>query len=146
MHARLTLIFICDRSETYQAFLSEFRSADFRVLVARNLTQAKSLLLEGSADAIIIRHDDARDDRVLAAKLKRIAPRVPVFLITNQAQKPQPNIDSVWRGDLGDTVVTRGMAMFFRHLFKPTGQASAIEPAASELAPFLARLVSQVSG
>jgi len=146
MDASLTLLFICDRPHTYETFISEFRSADFRVLIARNLTQAKATLLSGSVHAVVIRHDDGHDDRPLAAKLKRIAARLPVFLITNQAQLPQPNIDSVWRGDFGDEVVTRGMATFFRHLLKPSGLTRGVEPARSEFQLFLAGLVPQSVG
>jgi hypothetical protein len=146
MKASSTLLFLCDRAQQYEVFLSEFRTAEIRILIARNLTQAKSMLLSKPADGIVIRHDGAADDRSLAVKLKRIAPRTPVFLITDQKQQPQAAIDLVWRGELTDRTVARGMALFFRHLFRPCDPSRALQPALREPNSFFAALAAQSSG
>jgi hypothetical protein len=120
MNSRLTLVFVCDQSHLYSGFLTEFRSADFQVLTARNIAQAKGVLLTRSVNAIIICHDGLRDDRPLAPQLKRTAPDVPIFLFTAYQQPLPEDVDSIWRFDQGDSVVARGMAVFCRNLFKPT--------------------------
>jgi hypothetical protein len=120
MSTRLTLLFVCDRSYLYSNLIEEFRTADFQVLIARNLAQAKSALLARSINFIVLCHDWTRDDRPLAASLKGAAPQVPVFLFTDQEETRLPaDIDSVWRVDLRDELLTRGMAVFFRRLFSP---------------------------
>jgi len=117
MSTRLTLLFICDRSYLYSTFIDEFRAADFQVVVARTLTHAKSLLLTRPLSGVVLCHDCSRDDRPQAGPLKRLAPHLPVFLLTDQEQSLPADIDCVWRSDLGDEVLTRGMAVFFRHIF-----------------------------
>ena len=119
MSSRLTLLFVSNQSHLYSTFIDEFRGADFQVLIARNLVQAKSLLLTHYPSGIVLCHDCSRDDRTLAGPLKRIAPHLPVFLLTNREQPRVADIDCVWRSDLDDDVLTRGMAVFFRHLFSP---------------------------
>lgn len=120
MSTRLTLLFVCDRSYLYSNFIEEFRAADFQVPIARNLEQAKSALLARSISGVVLCHDWSRDDRPLAAALKRTAPDVPVFLLTDQEQpRLAADIDCIWRSDLRDEVLTRGMAVFFRRLFSP---------------------------
>ena len=116
MSTRLTLLFICDRSYLYSSFINEFRAADFQVLIARNLTLAKSILLTRPLDGVVLCHDCSRDDRPQAGPLKRLAPRVPIFLLTDQEQSRHADIDCVWRSDLGDKVLTRGMAVFLHHI------------------------------
>ena|ERR1700757_4131409 len=119
MSTRLTLLFVCDRSYLYSTFIEEFRAADFQVLIARNLAQAKSALLARAVSCVVLCHDCSRDDRPLAASLKRMAPHIPVFLLTDRQQSMSSDIDSIWRSDLRDEVLTRSMAVFFRHLFGP---------------------------
>src|SRR5579863_1239286 len=124
MSTRLTLLFVCDRSYLYSKFIEEFRAADFQVPIARNLAQAKSALLARSISGVVLCHDWSRDDRPLAASLKRTAPQVPVFLLTDQVQPRLPaDIDCIWRSDLRDEVLIRGMAVFFRRLFSPSDAA-----------------------
>lgn len=120
MNSRLTLLFVCDESQLYSEFLTEFRSADFQVLIARNIARAKAILLTRSVNAIVLSHDDRRDDRALAPRLKRSSPGVPIFLLTDQEQPRPDDIDSIWRLEAGDAVVARGMAVFCRNLFQPT--------------------------
>ncbi len=120
MNSRLTLIFVCDQIHPGSAFLTEFRSADFEVLSVRNIARARAILLTRSVNAIVLCHDDRRDDRELAPQLKRIAPGVPVFLLTDQEQPRPDDVDSIWRFEPGDAVVARGMAVFCRNLFQPT--------------------------
>jgi len=118
MNSRLTLLFLCEHAEHYAGFLEEFRAADFQVLVARNVGHAKALLLTKNVTFIVLRHDCSGDDRLLASPLKRIAPDVRIFLLTDQAQPRPADVDSLWRWHVGDEVVTRGMARFFRHLLQ----------------------------
>jgi hypothetical protein len=108
---------LCDQPHLYSNFIAEFRAADFQVLTARSLAQAKAVLLTRSVKAIVLCHDSARDDRPLAPPLKRMTPQVPVFLLTDRAQALPAEVDSIWLSDLRDEVVTRGMAVFFRHIF-----------------------------
>ena len=112
MSSRLTLLFLCDQADSYAAFLAEFHSANFQVLLARNVAQAEAVLQRQTVDGVMLRHDYLRDDRPLAAKIKRITPRIPVFLLTELEQPKHADIDSVWRAELGDTVVARAMAVF----------------------------------
>lgn len=146
MKASSTLLFICDQVQQYEVFISEFRAVETRILIARNLIQAKTMLLANPADGIIIRHDSAADDRPLAAKLKRIAPRTPVFLITDQKQQPLAAVDSIWRGELNDRVVARAIALLFRHLFQPSEALQTSKPTLRESNVFLAALAAQASG
>ena len=146
MKASSTLLFLCDRAQQYEVFISEFRNAEIRILIARNLDQAKSMLLSKPADGIVIRHDSAADDRSLAVKLKRIAPRTPVFLITDQKQQPQAAINSIWRGELNDRLVARAIALLFRHLFQPNDALHTSKPALAESSHFLAALAAHASG
>jgi hypothetical protein len=119
MSSRLTLLFVGDQSQRYSPFLAEFQSANFQVLIARSIRQAKAILLTRSISVIALCHDGDRDDRKLAAQLKRITPGVPIFLLTNQEQPRPADIDSIWRFEPGDEAVTRGMAVFCRNLFQP---------------------------
>jgi hypothetical protein len=119
MITRLTLLFLCDQVESYARFIEEFRAAEFQVLVARSLAHAKAILLTRSVNAIVLGQDCTRRERDLATQLKRIAPAVPIFLLTNQEQSRPVDVDSIWRLEMDDDVVTRGMAQFFRHLFHP---------------------------
>lgn len=112
MSSRLTLLFLCDQARTYSHFISEFRSANLQVLIARNVAQAEAVLQGQQVDGIMLRHDGERDDRPLASKIKRMTPRIPIFLLTEHEQPKHADIDSVWRGELGDSVVARGMAAF----------------------------------
>lgn len=120
MNSRLTLLFVCNQPRLYSAFLPEFKSADFHVLIARSLVRAKAILLTQSVNAILLCHDGHCDDRALAPQLKRMSPGVPIFLLTDQEQSRAADIDSVWRFDPGDAAVTRGMAFFCQNLFRPT--------------------------
>lgn len=112
MSSRLTLLFLCDQAHSYSHFISEFRSVHLQVLVARNIAQAKAILLGHPVDGIMLRHHGQCDDRPLATKIKRITPRIPIFLLTEHEQPKHADIDAVWRGELGDSVVARGMAAF----------------------------------
>jgi len=123
MNSRLTLLFLCGEVQLYAGFISEFQSANIQMLIARNLAHAKSVLLNRPVDAIVLRHDGNQDDRPLAAHMKQITPCVPVFLLTEEAQPPFADIDSVWRAETGDPVISRAMAIFFRHLL--TGSKAA---------------------
>lgn len=146
MKASSTLLFVCDQVQQYENFISEFRAVETRILIARNLTQAKTVLLANPADGIIIRHDSAADDRPLAAKLKRIAPRTPVFLITDQKQQPLAAVDSIWRGELNDRVVARAIALLFRHLFQPSEALQTSKLKLRESNVFFEALAAQASG
>lgn len=119
MSTRLTLLFLCDHAGSYACFIEEFRAAEFQVLVARSLAGAKAILLSRSVNAIVLGQDCTRGEHALATQLKRIAPTVPVFLLTNQEQPRPVDVDSIWRSEIDDQVATRGMAQFFRHLFHP---------------------------
>ncbi len=119
MSSRLTLLFVCNQSPLYAGLIAEFRAADFQVLIARNLTQAKAVLLNRSVNVIVLRHDCNRDDRALATPLKRLSPHLPIFLLTDQEQPRPADVDSILRSETDDEVVTRGMALFLRHLFNP---------------------------
>lgn len=123
MSTRLTLLFLCDQAGSYARFIEEFRAADFQVLVARSLAQAKAILLSRSVIAIVLSQDCTRHERALATPLKRIAPTLPIFLLTNQEQPRPVDVDAIWRSEMDDEVVTRGMAQFFRHLFHPRHQS-----------------------
>lgn len=112
MSSRLTLLFLCDQAHSYSHFLSEFRSLNFQVLIARNVAQAKTILQGHPVDGIMLRHHGECDDRPLASKIKRITPRIPVFLLTEHEQPKPADIDSVWRAELGDSVIARAMATF----------------------------------
>lgn len=120
MSTRLTLLFLCDQSSLYSGFISAFASAGFQVLLANSLSHASKILTSQQVDAVIIRHDGQRDDRPVAARLKGMMPRLPVVLVTDEAQARPATIDSIWRAEIGDEVVTRAMAMFFRQYFRPT--------------------------
>ena len=120
MNSRLTLLLVCDQSDFFSAVLTEFRSADFQVLNARNIARAKAILLTRSVNAIVLCHDGLRDDRALAPQLKRVAPGKPIFLLTDREQPRPDDIDSIWRFETSDEVVTRAMAVFCRNLFRPT--------------------------
>jgi len=132
MSPTVTLLFVCNQSQLYSVFISAFSSADFQVLLARNLTHAKRILQGRRVEAIVLRHDCHRDDRPLASPLKRVVPQVPIFLVTDQPQLRQPDIQSVWRGETGDEVVSRAMALFFRQCFKGTRLSQAGRQTASE--------------
>lgn len=119
MSSRLTLLFVCNHPHLYSNFVNEFRAAEFQVFLARNLGQAKSVLLTHSPSGIVLCHDCSRDDRTVATPLKRMAPHLPVFLLTDQEQPLPTDVDCLWRSDLTDQVLIRGMAVFFRHLFSP---------------------------
>jgi hypothetical protein len=137
MSSRSTLVFLCQDPKRYGNFIAEFSSAGFDLLLAHDLTQARSHLVRGRADAIVVRHDGLADDRVLAPKLKSIAPRVPIFLVTDQEQPgQQPDIDAVWRGDFTDDVIARCMAVFFERHLAPHDGKGAPRPLASSLRPF----------
>lgn len=120
MNSRLTLLFVSDQSDLYLEFLAEFRSANFQVLTARNVRQAKAALLTRSVDAVILLHDVRCDHRGLAPQLKRIMPGVRIFLFTHYPQPLPAAVDSIWRYEHGDAIVTHGMAVFCRNLFQPT--------------------------
>jgi len=45
---------------------------------------------------------------------------MPIFLITDEAQPRQDAIDSIWRAEIGDDVVTHAMATFFKQYFRPS--------------------------
>jgi len=113
MTSSLTLLFVRDRAE-YPVFLSELRAADFEVLTARSVTQAKSLLLTRRVDAVILRHDGVVDDRPLASTLKRIAPQASIFLLSDETQPRPDEIDAILRGDFGDAVIVRAVAALCR--------------------------------
>ena len=119
MGTRLTLLFLCDHAGSYVRFIQEFRAADFQVMVARSLAHAKAILLSRSVVAIVLGQDCTRREGALATQLKRIAPTLPIFLVTNQEQPRPVDVDAIWRAEMDDEVVTRGMAQFFRHLFHP---------------------------
>ena len=121
MNFRFTLLFVCDQAHFYSSFIDAFVATDVQVLIARNVAQAEAFLLRSPVHGILLRHDGNRDDRRLASQLKRIAPRVPIFLLTDQAQPRQPDIESIWRADLGDETIARAMALFFSQVFKPPG-------------------------
>ena len=120
MNSRLTLLFVCEQSRLDSVFLAEFRSADFQVLTARSLDRAKAILLTRSVNALVLCHDEYRDDRALAPQLKRIARGVPIFLFTDREQPRPDGIDSIWRFDPGDAALARAMAVFCHNLFQPT--------------------------
>lgn len=120
MSSVVTLLFLCDQPHLYPEFQRQFRAAEFQMPVARNLAQAKAVLLSRSVKGIVLLHDSSRDDRPLAAQLKRISPLTPIFLVTDQEQPRPADIDAVWRATLDDEVVARGMAVFFRQLFRTT--------------------------
>jgi len=131
-------MFVCDQAELYANFVTEFKWAGFQVLPARNLAHAKSLLLSRRIDGVVIRHDDQADDRTLAARLKRITPHVPVFLLTDREQPSlQSDIESIWRGDFTDPLVARGMAMFFRQYLTLRLANADRRPIGPVLLPFL---------
>jgi|SRR5271166_1079964 len=135
MDSRLTLLFVCNQSHLYPVVLAEFKSAGFQVLIARNASQAKAVVLARSVEAFVLCHDRYRDDRGLAPQLKRIAPGVPIFLFTDQQQPLPGDVDSIWRFEPGDEVVTRGVAVFCRNLFKPTPAFRRAAPALGAVAP-----------
>ena len=139
MNSRLTLLFLCDHAEHYAGFVEEFKAAEFQVLIARNLGHAKALLLSRAVNLIVLRHDCSCDDRQLAIPLKRVAPELPIFLLTDQAQPRPADIDSIWRWQVGDEVVTRGMARFFRHLLQT-------DPSSRRPAPVLVGINSFFAG
>jgi len=146
MNFRFTLLFLCDQSHCYSSLISAFVAADVQLLIARNVEQAEALLLRKSVHGILIRHDRNRDDRRFANHLKRTAPRVPIFLLTDQEQPRDPDIESIWRADIGDETITRAMALFFSQVFKPSGLFGARAPIFGE-ADFLFRgITPQGSG
>jgi hypothetical protein len=118
MTSAVTLLFLCDQPHLYPEFLRQFRAAEFQMPVARNLAQAKAVLLSRSVKGIVLLHDSSRDDRPLAAQLKRMSPHTPIFLLTDQEQPRPADIDAVWRAALDDETVARGMAVFFCQLFR----------------------------
>ena len=126
MNSRLTLLFVCNQANLYSNFISEFGSAGFQVLLARNLTQAKAMLLSRPVNAVLLRHDCTGDDRALAPQLKRIAPQLSVYLLTDQQQRPPRGVDSVWSWKTPDVTVARGMAILFRQLFTPRAVSAGV--------------------
>ncbi|HZP22581.1 MAG TPA: hypothetical protein VFB04_03985 [Terriglobales bacterium] len=124
MNSRLTLLFVCNQPYLYSNFIAEFGSAGFQVLLARNLAQAKAMLLSRPVNAVLLRHDCSGDDRALAPQLKRTAPHISIYLLTDQQQRPPRGIDSVWSWETADVVVARGMAILFRRLFSPRAVSS----------------------
>jgi hypothetical protein len=135
MSSRLTLLFVCNQAYLYSHFISEFGSAGFEVLLARNLAHAKAMLLSRPVNAVLLRHDCTADDRALAPQLKRIAPQISVYLLTDHQQRPPRGIDSVWSWATPDAVVARGMAILFRQLFSPRSISSRPLPALEEAEP-----------
>jgi len=121
MDSGLTLLFLCDQSHLYSSFISEFRAADFQVMVAPSLTHAEAVLQTQSVHCIVLLQDCSRQDRELAVNFKQIAPGVPVFLLTDQQQARPAAVDSIWRWQVGDQTSTRAMAVFFRHLLRADG-------------------------
>ena len=136
MSSRLTLVFVCNQSYLYSRFIDEFRAAGFQVLIARSLTQARSILLTRSVAGSVLCHDCSRDDRSLAAPLKGLAPHLPVFLLTDREQSLPASVDCIWRSELGDEAATRGMAVFFRHIFSPREESNRPSLVVGSPAPF----------
>lgn len=120
MSPRLTLLFLCDQSPLYCGFISAFAAAGFHILLAGSVSHASKILDKRVVDAVIIRHDSQCDDRLAAVQFKRLLPRTPIVLITDQPQPRHDAIDSIWRAEIGDDVVIRAMAMFFKRYFRPT--------------------------
>lgn len=135
MSSRFTLLFVCNQAYLYSNFISEFGSAGFQVLLARNLAQAKTMLLDRPVNAVLLRHDCTADDRALAPQLKRIAPHISVYLLTDQQQRPPRAIDSVWSWATPDVAVARGIAILFRQLFKPRALSSKPRVVTEEVEP-----------
>ena len=128
MSSRLALLFLCDQSELYSKFILAFTSADVEVLIARNLQEAESILLKRPVHGILLRHDSKRDDRQLATQLKSITPRVPIFLLTDQTQPKQRDIDSIWHADFADETITRAIATFFSQVLQPSSMSGTRTP------------------
>ncbi len=146
MSSRLTLLFVCDEADLYSVLISAFVSAEFQLLLARSSSQAKGILMKRPVDAILIRHDANRDDRQIATQLKRVTPRIPVFLLTDQPQQRQADIECIWRADIEDMVVTQAMAMFFRTFLKPSTLSGRGQPMLGDPGLLLTLMRPQGSG
>jgi len=120
MSTGLTLLFFCNQAASYVRFIEEFQAAEFQVLVVPSLAHARAILLTRSVNAIVIGQDGTEP---LATQLKRLAPGVPIFLLTGREQPLPVDVDAIWRSEIDDQVATRGMAQFFRHLFGPHQQS-----------------------
>ncbi len=128
MSSRLALLFVSDQSHLYSKFILAFTSAGVEVLLARNLQQAEAILLKRAVHGILLPHDRKRDDRQLATQLKRITPRVPIFLLTDQTQPKQRDIDSIWHADFADETITRAIATFFSQVLQPSSMSGTTTP------------------
>ena len=112
MRSRLTLLFLCDRSQPYTLFLSALEAAGFKVIVAHRPEQAKEYLSSRAVDAIIIHHPGLDDIAPVTATLKRLAPRAPILRVNHRGEAPQPGVDATFFVDLQDEVLTHAVALF----------------------------------
>jgi hypothetical protein len=116
MSARLTLLFLCDRSESDSLFISALIASEFQVLLAHDINYAKVLLANFCVDAIMISHMGSQGDVPVGASLKLVAPHTPLILCNNgsNAASSHAGVDSVCSADLKDDSVARAVALFFR--------------------------------
>jgi hypothetical protein len=115
MSARLTLLYLCDRSEA-DSFFSALIASEFQVLLAHDINYAKILLANFCVDAIMVSHLGSQGDAQVGANLKLVAPHTPLILCDDgsHAASSRAGVDSVCSADLKDDSVARAVALFFR--------------------------------
>ncbi len=116
MSARLTLLFLCDRSEADSLFISALIASEFQVLLAHDISYAKVLLANFCVDGIMVSHLESQGDVPVGAHLKLVAPHTPLILCSDgsSATGSRAGVDSVCSADLKDDSVARAVALFFR--------------------------------
>jgi hypothetical protein len=126
MSPRLTLLLLCESGEPYSVFISALMAAGFDVLVARTAGQATKFLSRTAVDVIMILRDDPGRDKGLGCELKRMAPAAQVLWLGRSGQQSQPSgIDALCNADVGDEVVARAVAVFFRQWLPPAAVSAA---------------------
>ncbi|HUI84467.1 MAG TPA: hypothetical protein VL240_09595 [Candidatus Binatia bacterium] len=129
MRPRLTLLFLCDRSEHHALFLSALVAAEFEPVLAHRTEQAKRYLSSHAVDAIVIYHPGLDDIAPVTGTLKRTAPSTPILRLNHRGEGPQPGIDATFFADLQDEVLTRAVALFLRQSLAGASPQRVAEPA-----------------
>jgi hypothetical protein len=116
MSARLTLLFLCDRSESDSLFISALIASEFQVLLAHDINYAKVLLANFCVDAIMVSHMESQGAAPVGASLKLVSPHIPLILCSDGSDEAnsRAGVDSVCSADLKDDSVARAVALFFR--------------------------------
>ncbi len=120
MSSRLTLLFLCHQCEPSPVLISALEWAGFHVILAYTQKEAAQLARTFRVDAIIVYPDAPGFGRLACTTLKRLVPRTPILLFTNQRLQPEsyPGIYSVLRADPYDEVLSCAVALFLRETLR----------------------------